>query len=194
MRVEVLQFRSFSFAERAWAEWPTVVRCKNKTSAWKTRSQLPGWVIDTDSLSISLSEAENQQVTKAATAVASGTQVGMREKETFRRALVFFCTSPLLHVSIASRPRKPFVHRMLASTAVRHPFSSRVVTGDDLRKRAATNSRMVALGPEFHDDFDVWHWLVCDELSRWGASGCVGRGHRGLLSAIRHMVAIRLGC
>ena len=94
-----------------------------KMSDWDTRLEVLGWVIDTESLTISLSEAK---ITKLQNLVLQWP----RDRKCASVRDILSLTGFLLHVSYVLRPGKFFVHRMLASAGVRRPSSSQVVTGD----------------------------------------------------------------
>ena len=71
----------------------------------------------------------------------------------------------LMHVSFAFRPGSFFVHRMLASVGM-----PRIAAGAEYACRMVNPGRRVALGPEFHGDFEFWRWFVSKELDAQGGT------------------------
>ena len=117
-------------------------------TAWDTRLEVLGWVVDTDALTVTLPPHKRLKLRSllaewpASRTCASATQVSQ---------LAGF----LMHISFAVCPGSFFVHRLLASVGM-----PSIAAGDDFAGRMANPGRLVALGPEFHADLEFWRWFV----------------------------------
>ena len=58
-------------------------------------------------------------------------------------------------ISFPVRPGSLFVHRLLPLVGI-----PRIAAGDHFAGRLANPGRRVALGPEFHANFEFWRWFV----------------------------------
>ena len=61
----------------------------------------------------------------------------------------------LMYICFALLPGSFFVHRLFGSVGM-----PRIAAGDPFAGRMANPGRLVALGPEFHADFEFWRWCV----------------------------------
>ena len=119
-----------------------------KITDWDTRLEVLGWIVDTEALTVTLPSHKRLKLRSllaawpASRASASAKQVSQ---------LAGF----LMHVSFAVRPGSFFVHRLLASVGM-----PRIAAGADFAGRMANPGRRVALGPEFHGDFELWRWFI----------------------------------
>ena len=120
----------------------------SKITDWDTRLEVLGWIIDTETLTVTLPCHKRLKLRSLlaewppSRASASARQVSQ---------LAGF----LMHVSFAVRPGSFFVQRLLASAGM-----PRIAAGEDFAFRVANPGRRIALRPEFHGDLEFWRWFV----------------------------------
>ena len=130
----------------------------SETTNWDTRLNVLGWIIDTETLTVTLPPHKRGKLCElisgwpASRASAPAKQVWM---------LVGF----LMHVYFAVRPESFLVQRMSALV-----WMADIATGADFACRTANPGRCVALGLEFHGDPDFWRWFVAEGLDVRGGT------------------------
>ena len=123
-----------------------------KITNWDTRSEVLCWIIDTQSLTLTLPFPKRL---KLRVILSEWPPSGASALAKQVSQLVGF----LMHVSFAFRPGVFFAHRMLASVGM-----PRIAAGVEYARRMANHGRRVALGPEFHGDLEFWRWFVSEGL------------------------------
>lgn len=116
-----------------------------KVTNFETRLEVLGWVLDTEQLTISMTDRKQHRLSRLLHAWPESRAIATARQ-------VSELTGFLMHVSFALRPGKFFVGRLLAAVGL--PKAAVFVS------RGSNPSRRVTLGPMFHDDIDFWRWLV----------------------------------
>lgn len=141
--------------ERGPADPPLLSR--GKITDFATRLDVLGWTLDTQQLTITMTDTKQQKLGRILAAWPATRRVATARQ-------VAELTGFLMHVSFVLRPGKFFVGRLLS--AVGMPASSAFAS------QVPNPTRRVVLGPLFHDDLEFWRWFHGRGLSLRGGSLC----------------------
>ena len=119
-----------------------------KITNWDTRLEVLGWLVDTEALTVT-SPSHKCLKLRLLLAEWPPTRTYASAKQVSQLA------GFLMHIYFVVRAGSFFVDRLLALVGM-----PRIAAGDHFAGRMANPGRRVALGPEFHADFEFWRWIV----------------------------------